>query len=69
MMHMLLRVSKEDFAAAARRLAKERAIWVPPNCMSTADPAVQRIELSIGDATMEFESAELAEIFAGLTGT
>jgi threonine aldolase len=69
MMHMLLRVGKEDFAAAARRLAKEQGIWVPPNCMSTADPAVQRTELSIGDATMEFEPAELAEIFAGLTGT
>jgi threonine aldolase len=69
MMHLLLRVSKEDFAAAALRLAKDRGIWVPPNCMSTADPAVQRIELSVGDATMEFEPAELAEIFAGLTGS
>jgi threonine aldolase len=68
MMHLLLRVGKEDFAAAARRLAKERGIWVPPTCMSTADPAVQRIELSVGDGTMEFEPAELAEIFARLTG-
>jgi len=68
MMHMLLRVSKDGFAAAARRLAKERGIWVPPDCMSTADPATQRIELSVGDGTMEFEPAELAEIFAGLTG-
>jgi len=69
MMHLLLRVSKEDFAAAARSLAKERGIWVPPTCMSTTDPAVQRVELSVGDATMEFQPGELAEIFAGLTGT
>jgi threonine aldolase len=69
MMHLLLRVSKEDFAAAARRLAKERGIWVPPDCMATADPAVQRIELSVGDGTMEFQPAEVAEIFAGLIRT
>jgi hypothetical protein len=69
MMHLLLRVSKEDFATTARRLAKEQGIWVPPTCMSTTDPAVQRVELSVGDATMEFQPAELAEIFAGLTGT
>jgi threonine aldolase len=69
MMHLLLRLSKEDFAAAARRLAKDRGIWMPPTCMPTADPAVQRIELSVGDGTMEFPAAELAEIFAGFTGT
>jgi threonine aldolase len=68
MMHLLLRVSREDFAAATRRLAREHGIWVSPACMSTTDPAVQRIELSVGDATMDFQPAELAEIFAGLTG-
>jgi threonine aldolase len=69
MMHLLLRVSTEDFVTAARRLAKDRGIWMPPTCMPTADPAVQRIELSVGDGTLEFQPAELAEIFAGLTGT
>jgi threonine aldolase len=67
MMHLLLRVSKEDYAAAAQRLAKERGIWTPPTCMPTADPGVQRLELSVGDGTLEFEPAEMAEIFAMLT--
>jgi threonine aldolase len=69
MMHLLLRVTKEQYAAAAQRLAKDRGIWTPPTCMPTVDPAVQRIELSVGDATMDFQPAELAEIFAGFTGT
>ncbi len=69
MMHLLLRVSEEDYAAAARRLAAERGIWTPPSCMPTVDPAVQRLELSVGDGTLEFEPAELAEIFATLTGS
>jgi len=68
MLHLLLHVSKEDFAAATRRLAKDQGIWVPPMCMPTADPSVQRIELSVGDGTMEFQPPELAEIFAGFTG-
>ena len=29
MMHLLLRASKDDYAAAARRLAKDRGIWTP----------------------------------------
>ena len=69
MMHLLLRVSKEDYAAAAKRLAKNRGIWTPPTCMLTADPGMQRLELSVGDGTLEFRPAEIAEIFAGLTGS
>jgi threonine aldolase len=69
MMHLLVRATKDDYAAAARQLAKDRGIWTPPTCLPTPDPAVQRLELSVGDGTMEFEPAELAEIFASLTGT
>jgi threonine aldolase len=68
MMHLLLRTSQDAYAAAARRLAAEHRIWTRPECMPTADPAVQRLELSVGDGTLEFEPAELAEIFAALTG-
>jgi threonine aldolase len=68
MMHLLLRVTTDGYAAAARRLAEERGIWIVPACMTTTDPAVQRIELSVGDATLGFEPAEAAEILAGITG-
>ena len=69
MMHLLLRTSQDDYASAATRLAEERGIWTPPRVMATADPGVQRLELSVGDATLGFEPAELAAIFAGLTGS
>jgi threonine aldolase len=68
MMHLLLAVTSDDYAAAARQLAEERGIWIPPGSMSTTDPAVQRIELSVGDATMQFEPGEVSEIFAAVTG-
>jgi hypothetical protein len=68
MMHLLLRVAKDDYAKAARQLAEDHGIWVSPFCMATADPAVQRLEFSVGDATLDFTPAAVAEIFAGLTG-
>ena len=63
MMHLLLAVTSDGYAASARQLAEERGIWIPPASMTTTDPAVQRIELSVGDATMQFEPGEVAEIF------
>ena len=68
MMHLLLPVAKDDYAKAARRLAEDQGIWVSPFSMPTADPAVQRLEFSVGDATLQFTPAAVAEIFAGLTG-
>lgn len=69
MMHLLLRVRKDDYAAAVRRLAAEQGIWLSPGSAPTADPAVQRVELSVGDATLEFAATEVAAIFAALTGS
>lgn len=66
MMHLLLEVSDGDYRAAARQLASERATWVPPSSQPTSDPGVQRIELSVGDATCEFEPGEVREIIAAL---
>lgn len=66
MMHLLLSVAKDGYMAAARQLAVDRGIWIAPTCMTTSDPAVQRVELAVGDATMEFEPAEVNAIFAGI---
>ncbi len=68
MMHLLLPVTKEDYTKAVRRLAEDQGIWVSPFCAPTPDPAVQRLELSVGDGTLGFSPMEVAEIFAGLTG-
>ena len=69
MMHLLVRAEKDDYAKAARALAADRAIWISPGTSPTADPAVQQIELSVGDGTLEFELAEVAQIFAQLSAT
>jgi threonine aldolase len=51
MLHLLLRTSPEAFTAAVRTLAAERGLWTWERAMTTGDPAVQRVEFSIGDAT------------------
>jgi threonine aldolase len=66
MMHLLLTVSAADFTANAQRLAEEQQLWTWPKAMPTLDPRVQRVELSVGDATLEWDVAELAKAIARL---
>ncbi len=66
MLHVLLRTEAKAYENAARRLAGEQGIWITPVAMTTPDPDLQRLELSVGDATLGFEPAELAAIFAAL---
>ena len=66
MMHLLLSTTQERFAAAARRLATERRIWTWPTAAATGDPSVQRVELSVGDATRALSPAQVGEIIATL---
>jgi threonine aldolase len=66
MMHLLLETSPDAYRSAARALASERATWVPPSAQPTSDPAVQKIEFSVGDATCELKPDEVREIVATL---
>jgi len=66
MMHLLLRVDAARYVAAVRKLATERGIWCSPFCTPTADPGVQRLELSVGDATLEFEPDQVAGLLGDL---
>ena len=66
MMHLLLSTTPDRFAAAARRLAVERRIWTWPTAVRTGDPAVQRVELSVGDATRALSPAQVSDIIAAL---
>ena len=52
MLHLLLRTTPEAFSAAVRTLAAEHGLWTWERAMTTGDPAVQRVELAVGDATM-----------------
>ena len=68
MMHLLLGTTQDSFAAAARRLAVQQRIWVWPKAMTTIDPGVQRVELSVGDATCMLEPGRVRDIITALLG-
>jgi threonine aldolase len=66
MMHLLLGTTADRFTAAARALAADKRIWSWPQPATTADPSVQRVELSVGDATCALEPTEVAAAIAAL---
>jgi threonine aldolase len=66
MMHLLLNATPDSFAAAVRRLAAEQRVWTWPTAMPTADPGVQRVELSVGDATRALQPDQVRDIIAAL---
>jgi threonine aldolase len=66
MLHLLLRTTADDFTAAARRLATEQGVWTWPAAISTPDPDTQRVELSVGDATLALKPAEVREFVRAL---
>jgi threonine aldolase len=68
MMHLLLNTTQEAFMAAARRLAVEEGIWVRPKAGTTVDPGLQRVELSVGDATCALKPEQVRDIVAVLAG-
>ena len=69
MMHLLLATTPDRFTAAARRLAVEQRIWAWPEAKATADPGVQRVELSVGDATCALPPDQVRDIVTALLGT
>jgi len=67
MMALLLRTTPERFADGVRTLAAAEGIWAWPKMMRTGDPGVQRVELSVGDATCAFSPADVAAIVGSFT--
>jgi threonine aldolase len=67
MMHLLLRTTPQRFADGVRSLALDQGVWAWREPKSTGDPDVQRLELSVGDATCTFNAAEVAAIIASFT--
>jgi hypothetical protein len=66
MMHLLIDVSAADFVANAQRLAEKESIWTWPKSVPTVDPGVQRVELAVGDATLEWDPKEIADLVGRL---
>jgi threonine aldolase len=64
MVHLLIRTTGEDFVATAREIAEQDGIWTWRKAMATGGPAVQRVELSVGDPACTFAPSEVADLLA-----
>ncbi|MGY1772398.1 threonine aldolase family protein [Blastococcus sp. SYSU D00813] len=67
MLHLLLETTREAYEAAAVRLAEE-GLWTWQQTLPTGDPAVLRVELSVGDATMALTVDDVRAAIAALAG-
>ena len=66
MMHVLLEAPREQVEAAVRRIAETRGVFTFRGAGTTQDPGVQRVELSVGDATLQLTPEEVADLFREL---
>ena len=66
MMHLLVRASPEQLSAGIRRVAEQQGIWTWRAPLPTQDPAVQKFELSVGDAALELTAEEVRDAVAAV---
>jgi threonine aldolase len=66
MMHLHLRTDAEAYRAGALRLVTEEQLWVGLRTAPTELVGWRRIELTIGDATLDFTAGEVRDIVASL---
>jgi len=66
MMHVQLSVSAAGLESRAFDIARRDKIWTFARPFSTVSPMVQRIEFTVGDATMDFTPAEVRELIKAL---
>jgi len=66
MMHLLLPTGADELRTAALAMAEHERIWTWPRSMPTASSHVQRVELEVGDATLEFTPEEFRDVLQGL---
>jgi hypothetical protein len=66
MFHLLLHRELGPLQETALRLAREEGIWTWGRFHATDVPGVQRAELEVGDATLEWRPAEFREVIRRL---
>jgi threonine aldolase len=66
MMHLVLYRPAEQLRAASVRLAREESIWAFGYFSATGAPRAQRVEVEVGDATMEFSPEEFRSVIERL---
>lgn len=66
MMHLYLRGDRDRLLAAALDLAAETGIWTFERLAHTPLPGVQKLELTVGDATLDLATEEIAALFSAI---
>ncbi len=66
MFHLHIRIDAERAVDAALALAEETKIWFGHSFVPTGVPAVQRLEIAIGEPALEVGPGEARELFATL---
>ena len=66
MLHIHLRTTAPDALAGVRRLATEERVWTWGGTTATDTPAIRRVELTVGDATLGFSPPEVARLVGAL---
>lgn len=66
MMHLLLGRDAGALRAASLELAREEGIWTFNQFLATDVPGIQRVELEVGDATLEWQPAEVRKVVGRL---
>jgi threonine aldolase len=66
MMHLHLRTTEAAVSAGIRRMATEQRLWTWSGSVATDTPGYRRVELTVGDATLDFTPAEVVEAVQAL---
>ena len=66
MMHLQLSVTAADLQSRAFDIARRDRIWTFPRPFSTVSPMVQRVEFTVGDATLDFSPTEVRDLIEAL---
>jgi threonine aldolase len=66
MFHLVLHRDAASLSAVALRLAREDRIWTWGRFHSTEIPGISRVELSVGDATLQWAPAEFGDVIGRL---
>ena len=66
MMHLQLSVTAAELQSRAFDIARRDRIWTFPRPFASVSPMVQRIEFTVGDATLDFTPTEVRDLIAAL---
>ena len=63
MMHLFLRADGDKLVDAALKISEETGVWISSRFASSPIPAYRRWEMTVGDATLEIPTGEIADLF------